>query len=361
MKTFGSVLEGYKGIGPGFDTMRIVLAFAVIAWHCIPIALGSADSGKHSHAWVLWYSVLPVFFALSGFLVAGSALRLSLGKFALSRALRIIPALVVDTLVTIVLIAPFFTTLSLVDFFSNIETAKYLLNIIGKIQFTLPGVFESNPYANIVNGSLWTIGPELLCYLVMGFLIFSSWIKSSLKVAFIFILVSVYIIVAYWVAEHFELKGEGFIIHAGWKLLIAFLAGALCFLLRFRIPYSPSLFVGVVIVFVLFILFVPAQWDNSVWIVVSMPLFVYVMAFLGLTPLPKVPFFDRGDYSYGIYLYGFPIQQAFVKIFDISDPLILFFSVVVPITVLAVFSWHCVEKPALKLRKAFSFSAQAAR
>lgn len=361
MQTFGSVLEENKGIGPGFDTMRVVLAFSVIAWHCIPIAIGSSDTAKLSNAWVFWYSILPVFFALSGFLVSGSAMRLSLGKFALSRILRIIPALVVDTLVTILLIAPFFTNLAFSDYISNGETLKYLLNILGKIQFTLPGVFEENPYQRIVNGSLWTIGPELLCYIFMGFLIYSGWIRSPRKVLLITLLVAIYIFAAYWLVSSYEVKAEGYLVHAGWKLLIAFLAGSLCYLLRFNIPYSFTFFACVLSVLVLFSLFVGPQWDSPFWIVFSTPLFVYAMGFLGLTRLPKIPFFDTGDYSYGIYLYGFPVQQAFVSLFGIGDPVVLFLSVVVPITLLAVFSWHCVEKPALKLRKMFSFAASASK
>ncbi len=88
------------------------------------------------------------------------------------------------------------------------------------------------------------------------------------------------------------------------------------------------------------------------------PIYAYVTVFLGATKLPAIPFFRRGDYSYGIYLYGFPIQQAIVAITNTRDPFVLFALTVVPVTALAVVSWHVVEKPTLKLRKAFSMAAQ---
>lgn len=160
-----------NGIGAGFDTLRLVLAIAVILWHCVPLTQGETDRMLATPVWVWIYTIIPVFFALSGFLVTGSALRLTLGKFAASRILRIVPALAVDTLVTILIIAPLVTTVSLSEFYSSSETWHYLLNMIGEIRYTLPGVFEDNPYTEVVNGSLWTIRPELAYYALMFALI----------------------------------------------------------------------------------------------------------------------------------------------------------------------------------------------
>lgn len=108
MKTIGEALDANKGVGPGFDFMRLFLAFAVIAWHSVPITQGSAEALKTEPWWILVYAVVPVFFALSGFLVTGSALRLSVGPFVASRALRILPALFVDTAISILLYCPLF-------------------------------------------------------------------------------------------------------------------------------------------------------------------------------------------------------------------------------------------------------------
>ena len=72
-----------------------------------------------------------------------------------------------------------------------------------------------------------------------------------------------------------------------------------------------------------------------------------------------VPIYHRGDYSYGVYLYGYPIQQAIVTVApSVTSPL-LHFAITLPlVTLVAVFSWHCIEKPILRLRKKFSFTAR---
>ena len=84
------------------------------------------------------------------------------------------------------------------------------------------------------------------------------------------------------------------------------------------------------------------------------------MAFLGVTKLPRLPFFHRGDYSYGIYLYGWPVMQAMRGWLPNAGatPLGLWLISVVPITLFAAFSWHTIEKPILRLRRKFSFVAR---
>ena len=90
---------------------------------------------------------VTTFFFISGFLVARSwDTRRSLAGFVAARALRIVPALWLGLLVTVFIIGPMFTTLSLAEFFSNPATWKYLgLNAMLRPQFLLPGVFEANP------------------------------------------------------------------------------------------------------------------------------------------------------------------------------------------------------------------------
>ncbi|WGS22327.1 hypothetical protein [Bradyrhizobium sp. ISRA463] len=88
------------------------------------------------------------------------------------------------------------------------------------------------------------------------------------------------------------------------------------------------------------------------------PALVYITAFLGVSKLPRLPLFSKGDYSYGIYLYGFPMQQV-VKVWLPHAQLIVQFAVaLLLITMFAAFSWHWIEKPILKLRSRFSFVAR---
>ncbi len=148
--------------------------------------------------------------------------------------------------------------------------------------------------------------------------------------------------------------------HPGALLVPEFLIGSVLYLKRDKIPYSAPLFwlcVGLILAsgFVLPEAVFSVMPASSA---LAIPLYAYVALFIGATRMPKLPLFSRGDYSYGIYLYGFPIQQAIVAGTGILNPFALFFMTTGPVTLLAMGSWHLVEKPTLRLRKGFSMAAK---
>lgn len=358
MRSIGSIMDENKGIGPGFDMLRVGLALAVILRHCFPISYGM-EAVIGGIGWGAAMAIVPMFFILSGFLVTGSALRLTLGKFVLSRVLRIVPALVVDTLVTILLIGPLFTNRTLADYFASPVTHSYLLNMVGEIHYFLPGVFERNPVSGVVNGALWTIPPELGCYVAMAMLIALGWVRDWRLVTGLLGAVAAIIVFGGQIGgvPPVVLKVLNY---PGAMLVPYFLLGSALFLKRHRIPYSPPLFGMCVAMILATGAIVPKAVFSEVPAVtfLAAPVYAYVTLFLGATRLPALPLFARGDYSYGMYLYGFPIQQAIVASTSVRNPLILLILTIVPVVGLAMLSWHLVEKPTLRLRKGFSMSAR---
>jgi peptidoglycan/LPS O-acetylase OafA/YrhL len=125
----------------------------------------------------------------------------------------------------------------------------------------------------------------------------------------------------------------------------AFFVGVAFFRLRERIPVNMGLFlVSLAVTGVL--VFIP----HGAFFV-ALPL-VYVTIYLGLPDPGRNRILLSGDYSYGIYLYGVPIQQAVVAALPALKFGIMQFLVAFPITlVLAIFSWWLIEKPVLKLRR----------
>ena len=85
MQTLGSALDEQKGFGQGFDFLRIFLATGIIAWHTVQLS-GHLEMARSSAFWFSEYMLVPMFFALSGFLVAGSSTRLSAKNFLLNQA-----------------------------------------------------------------------------------------------------------------------------------------------------------------------------------------------------------------------------------------------------------------------------------
>lgn len=115
-----------------------------------------------------------IFFVISGYLITKSWERGPQAfNYLKKRALRIFPGLIVVVFLTVFLLGPFVTTLSLNNYFSNPQTWSYLLTILifplyyGGSYFALPGVFENNPFPNVVNGSLWFLPHMLLLYIVV--------------------------------------------------------------------------------------------------------------------------------------------------------------------------------------------------
>lgn len=99
------------------------------------------------------------FFSISGYLIAQSWDNdPNPYRYITRRALRIFPALIANTVLTVFIIGPLFTSLSLSKYFSNSQTWGYFSNIFLYNTYSLPGVFEHNTYPNAINGSLITYG-----------------------------------------------------------------------------------------------------------------------------------------------------------------------------------------------------------
>ena len=188
---FSDLINRYNGIGPGFDFIRLSLAVLIFYGHT-KFALGGVGKPTILNSTIEWdigklgsniffdsisnsFSLIksrffviyvPMFFALSGFLVAGSAIRLKdVRSFLVFRALRIFPALTFEVVLSALILGFVFSNLSLVKYFSDYQFYRYFGNILGFITFTLPGVFEDNPLPRIVNLNLWTLPAEFYCYL----------------------------------------------------------------------------------------------------------------------------------------------------------------------------------------------------
>jgi peptidoglycan/LPS O-acetylase OafA/YrhL len=100
--TAADVLNANRGVGPGFDALRLLLSVWVFVLHAIAVCNGAEFAGEFAanplHRIVIT-PVLPMFFAVSGYLVTGSPIRTgSTSTFLMFRALRIAPALIVDDL-----------------------------------------------------------------------------------------------------------------------------------------------------------------------------------------------------------------------------------------------------------------------
>lgn len=335
-----------SGPTSGFDYLRLALSLSVIAWHSYHLTHGeeAAAAASMGPARPLMALVLPMFFALSGFLVAGSLERSnSLTTFLGLRAIRIFPALTVEIFLSALLLGPIVTDLSASQYYSGHEFRSYFLNILGWIHFTLPGVYTHNLVPSIVNYSLWTIPYELECYIVLSFL-FVVGFTGRLRAYFIPSILALSILLTAWSVFHHSVKVSGPV--PGRALVIAFLCGVALYLFRSRVVLSIGT-AALALVSAIALIYVPVL---SYFAVIPA---AYLTVFLGLLTPRRIGLIEKGDFSYGLYLFAFPIQQLHQLIMSNQGTAIgnFTFSSVLCL-IYAAFSWNFVEHPILKRKNA---------
>jgi peptidoglycan/LPS O-acetylase OafA/YrhL len=358
LRSFENRLAEVGGFGPGFDLVRLVLCYEVLVWHCWVIGEGSLVPGKSSLAWIPFELMVPMFFALSGFLVAGSSLRLAPPAFLINRALRIFPALWAAVFMAALVVGPIMTELPLGEYFREQQFRAYFLNLFGIIRYPLPGVFGGTG----VNGSLWTVPWEIGCYFIMVGMVLVGLPKHGgayLAVALAILLAGVGY-AAMGVPAEPQGLGSKLLKFAlttqGGMLIPYFLSGAALFHLRGRIPWDWRIAAACVVVLVCASLFV----DGLVWsktpllALLALVPSVYLVPYFGLLRLPRPPGFRKGDYSYGVYVCHYPIVMTLHTVFGFGDWRLLLLASFVPVTLFAMASWHWIEAPILAHRKRFS-------
>lgn len=371
--TFQTILDDNGGAGMGFDLLRLALAILILLTHCSWITGTSGlttsilnsifhlspetitrvtqatttvgDPTVHQLTGLgrpITLSYLPMFFALSGFLVAGSALRTRrLIPFLGLRVLRLLPALFVEVTLSAIILGALYTQLPLTQYYTSPMFWRYFLNIVGDVHFYLPGVFTNNT-TNVVNSNLWTLPWELHCYIVMSFMIISGIVYQRKVLAILFALVTIILIYASLVTGFQVVPAQV----DGPTLVYYFVTGVLMFLWRDKIVFHEVLLlVAAAVCYVLMM--------SSKMVFIYPVLLTYITVFIGLFPFPRFSLIKSGDYSYGIYLYGFPVTQALVAgVSGLHQNL----AVAAPLAVLATgtfaaLSWHGIEKHCLKLKR----------
>ena len=327
----------------GFDYMRLLLAIGIIAQHSHALSYDqeTVTAFFRSPARAVVALILPMFFALSGFLVASSLERCkTLISFLSLRALRIVPALAIETTLSALLLGCLFTNLPLRLYFTDPYFASYFLNIIGKIHYLLPGLFLDNPVRGVVNGQLWTIPYELKCYIYLAAIALAGIAFRKHLLLGLMIVAQIYIVNRFVLLDPQPWSP----IAPGEMLVLSFLAGVTLFKWRDRLPWSLGLCV-VCASAAMALLLIP-NGDYFIAFPVA-----YATVYLGLLSPPRHKLVLSGDYSYGIFLYGFPIQQA-VAMWPFMHEWYWNFLATAPVVAfIAVGSWWVIERPALNLRR----------
>lgn len=334
----GNNIEHYIGIRKNnLDIIRFIAATLVLFSHAYPLSTGNNGSepfgivtnGEMSFGEL----AVAIFFVISGFLITQSFDRSKNPiNYFKARSLRIFPGLIFCVLLSIFLLGPILTELSLRDYFTNRETYDYFKTItLYWWQADLPGLFPDNIWPSAVNGSLWTLWYEFFFYIVVAILGVTRTLDKRI------------VLVGFILATALYFLGRGGFYT---DLFRYFSAGMVFYLYRKEIKLN-----GWMAGLSLIILILTAKngyFEYSLSIAGA-----YLIFYLAFASKVNVHNFGKyGDFSYGIYIYAFPIQQIMTQAFNNQLTPLENFLLSFPVTLMfAVISWYLIEKQALKYKK----------
>lgn len=296
-----------RGDGARFDQMRLAAAMLVVISHAFEISEGTRANEpflRFSREFTFGEIAVLVFFALSGYLLTHSLRRdATLTRFAMRRARRILPGLITCVSILVFVAGPALTSLPLTDYFGAGGTWAFLANIAFVPELrALPGVFGAAPNGPAVNAPLWTLHYEVISYALLAALVAVG--RFGPRGAAMLLAVGALI---HPLAEGYVSPQFAHYMRPLSLLAPVFFAGALVAMLDAKIPRDARL----------------ALAGAGLFLVASAfgrPAFgflfggVYAVLYVA-TSRPSGVFrrLTRGaDISYGVYLYGWPIQQILV-------------------------------------------------
>jgi peptidoglycan/LPS O-acetylase OafA/YrhL len=326
-----------------FDFLRLFLAVVVIFSHSFPLGVGSDANEpfiRITHGQTTSGTIaVNFFFIMSGYLIAASFVH-SAGvlDYLRRRVRRIYPGFIASML---------FCALVIVPLAGGVLTGhNRLINLIVDSlllhPFSQTGAFSTNPYPNKVNGSVWTISFEFGCYL--GLLILGvTGALSRRRVVLGIFLGSV--ILNIWRLHVVAMTPS---LGANWaKFIPMYLAGVMAYLYRDRIRYTRN--GSIVCCFAL----LAASAVPFAWVALFPFAGAYLLFWIAFSPSIRLSDAAKyGDFSYGTYLYAFPLQQMIVRVWAGPMNPMLLFLLATPLALLfAIASWHFIERPFLRMGK----------
>jgi peptidoglycan/LPS O-acetylase OafA/YrhL len=327
------------------NLLRVIAAAGVLVSHAYPLTRGpkAVQPLAAPLGMALGGVAVAVFFVVSGLLVSQSWERSrGLLRFSLARGLRIFPGLAVVLFLTAAVLGPLVTSLPLAEYATRFETWRYTPRnlLLVSMEYPLPGVFEHNPFGPDINGSLWTLAHEVACYVGIAVL----GVAGAFRTRRVFAAGAIG-----WILFACAIRATGWLPHESrvtnfLELSPYFAAGVGAYLLRDRIRLH-----GVLLAVTLGI--IVATRYTPVFPFLFPFALGYVVLWFAFVPGGWLRRYNRaGDYSYGIYIYAFPMQQLAAWLVPGISPLGDMAFALPATLVLAIASWHGIEKRSLAWR-----------
>lgn len=336
--------------------LRFALASLVVYSHaCFLGGFGDEWLARWSDGkMIAGFFAVQAFFVLSGCLITESWIRLhSLPRFLWHRGLRLLPALWICLIVTAFVFA------SAVHLAGGSSGTFWSLNpspegyvgrnlFLPRTQIIIGDLLSSNSHPGDWNGSLWTLFYEGACYLGVAALGVTGLLTRRPRWALVLLslFLAAFVLGQLTGLDRIPTLLRRFFDTPGKELCVDFVAGMIWALLRtkFNRARRISSLVGVVSGIALL-----ALWRTPLHATLSPILITILLAWLAETlPLANWEAWVGGDYSYGIYVYAYPIEQTLAFFGVAKFGFVVFLAIASALTLaLAWASWRYVESPAL--------------
>lgn len=354
-----SIRAGLGGRGNALNFIRLLLAAAVIVSHAFPLGGDGEDpffrlfKGQENLGGV----AVIGFFAISGYLITRSGMRKDIVQYLWARALRIFPAFWMVLVVAACVVGPLIWLQSGKDLASYISrepggpftylTLNWQLQIG---QWGIYDIFAGTPYGQVAggvfNGSLWTLTYEWTCYLLIGgIVLFGALERSRLAIPLLTAIVFSLQVTRFVAPDALGRLIPWFSDPLLINLSMAFLWGA-CIAMyadRLLVDDRIGLLAGFVTAFTLL---------QGGFHLLGFPAFAYFLFWLAVRAPQRLKKIGAvNDYSYGVYLYGFLVQQvlAYFGVHEAGYAVYVLSALIVTLGC-AWLSWHGLEKRALAIK-----------
>jgi len=345
-------LPGRPTRGDQFNTLRLTFASAVLFSHCFELI----DRGRiHEpldrlfHTFTAGDLAVDGFFALSGYLILQSWISdPHPGRYLARRALRIYPAFLIVTLLCGLVLGPIFGG-GAAHYFGQLRSLDFTVGALLLREPVVPPVFIDNPYSD-VNGSLWTIQYEFMCYVIV--LVAGLLARNRRALWWMLWLAALALnSLAGDALEQIRFPGSRLLLGDEPASFVRFLgffgSGALCYLHRdgLRLRAAPAALCAVALVLSLF-----SEGAARLVLPTAGAYLLFWLAFRPAADSALHRFVQRHDLSYGMYLFAWPAQQILIRMLHLRSAWALLPLASAAAVGLGFLSWRWVERPFLALK-----------
>lgn len=331
-----------------FGLLRLLCASFVVVSHSTEMTDGNPSHellARYFGTTTLGIASVIGFFLISGYLITKSFAERPNGRdYLIKRCARIVPGFLVNYWVCILAVAPFA---------GSPLSFRQILSLGFRFTYDIPGVFHALPFPYL-NGSVWTIRYEIICYLVV-YLIGRQLFRlkfSALRIRWhlLFCVIAGLIFNGIGIARNIQSIHNRFDLFLGFPrvgfiLLSSFGVGALYYFFRDRIVYTHrGAIAASILLFALF--FNPYLAEDAVAILGGYLVFWFALK-CGTARISVLA--SKNDISYGMYLYAWPIQSLLIWNFRGIHPWVLCILSLAGSGLAGYASWHLIEKRVLKL------------